>query len=184
MHGLLNGREVLDTPRGDLRVAHVAEDGRSATLELARDGVVVWDATVDGVGSDPLSLAADVAHLDLRTAVWAAGDAVVIAGGDRALVVDVRDGRVRRELGLVFIDKESLDVLELVAVPGAPLFVVVSTRRVWILGYPAIDDVLRYESEGPITRFESWDAGVLRVSEYDVLDPGLPIVERVVDFRS
>lgn len=183
MRGLLNGAETLETPRGTVTVTDVAEHGRSATLALARDGVPVWQTTVHGVGSDPLSFVADVARLDLRAAVWEAGEALVVAGGDRVLVVGLADGAVRRELALAFIDKESLDVLQLVAVPDTGVFLVVSTRRVWVLGFPAVDDARAYESEGPITGLKGWDAGVLRVDEYDVADPTLPTVERAVDLR-
>ncbi|HEY8526725.1 MAG TPA: hypothetical protein VIL48_17275 [Acidimicrobiales bacterium] len=183
MKGLINGAEAWETPGGLLRLTDVAEDGRSAVLELTDGDAVVWETPLAGLSSDPLSPAADVAHLDLRAAVWPGGGAVVLAGGDRAWVVGLGDGRVRRDLALEFTDKESLDVLELVAVPDSPVFVVVSTRRVWVLGYPGPDDALRYESDGPITAFDGWDGGVLRVCEYDVLDPELPVVERAVDFR-
>jgi hypothetical protein len=184
MKGLLNGLERFELGDGlILQVSEVRDStpGSPPSFVLkCSNHYEQWTTELGNVTSDPTSPHVDSAHRDLLVALWGA-DVIVVAGDPAAFVLKRSTGTVVHRLALDFTGL-SADVMMLRPEPSMGRFVIVSSRRLWVLDTEG-NPVFRYEPEGPIARYGGISGDTLKLGEYDLGDPTTPIVERLIEIE-
>ncbi len=185
MRGLINGAQALRSTGVEVEIEEVVRSsvGRKpeVAIVLRRDGAVVGRSRIEGLSGDPTSEATDSRHVDFRGFVWQRAGVVVLAGYPRAVVIDLADGKTRKVIELAFVDKSSLDLLDLVPATNQRFLAVASSKRVVVL-----DDRLRihgsYEPDGFLAEVERVTIDGVSLREYNVDEPECPIVSRMIRF--
>lgn len=180
MRGLLNGLESLEA--GDLtivvRAVWDASVGTPAGVTLGgeREGRELWSVTIDGLRPHPVSPASNSVNRDFKG--LAAGGRIVIAGDPFAVVLDRESGAILRRCDLAFVGRSSLDVL--ILQPTDDGIVLISTKRAWVIDWPAAGRAAVADVETPISEYVSWSNGSLSLIVWNTADPAVPLVSRSV----
>ena len=123
---------------------------------------------VDLAGDPTVAVASG--ERDFRVLEWLEAGLLLIAGDSACVTVDLERGVIVGRYHLDFTGLSSIDVLDLVLQSDGQFVVVVSTRRVWLLGLGGLSFALDCRTPVRSARFEGGD---LVVEAIDADDPWL-----------
>ena len=183
-NALINGESVLTADSRSIRICEVDYDSSSElkniTIECTEGGSVIWNQKVKDIGLNPASDVADAFNFDLKGAYWKEGDVAIIAGLSKAVVLRISNGAIVNEIALRFIDKASMELLEIEV--DLSYAMLASTKSISLVDL-SLREKWNWKSPGPITNAALDDSHVV-VKAYDVEDPKTPIIKIRLDLET
>ncbi|GAA3835900.1 hypothetical protein ACFS5L_42120 [Streptomyces phyllanthi] len=160
------GRPVVPLPSGDVLCGVVDDRDHLRIRRESEVGTIAWDVDLGLLGEDPSLRYADSWTSDYGCLYWTVTDTLVLLGDTTALVIGAADGSVRASYELEPVGKSSLEVCGVSLVPEADAVLIVSAKRVWLIGSD-LKVLLRVDTDALLASFPMVEQGSLFLDEYD-----------------